>query len=142
MENKKLSEKVEPFLLEVYNELVINKNRKLRIRQLLIKHKLSDSAREALFVGKILSKDSYGSGAVYEWITYLPSNELYSHYLETIKEIHRKYNKKRYSKSEAKNGTSDTLQLENKKVKIPILLPMIATGLLIMFGKSLIKKCL
>ncbi len=124
-------DKIGPFLLEIYNELVIKKNKKLRIRHLLIKHNMSDSSREALFKSKILKKIGYGSGTQYCWIEYLPSNDLNEKFLKTIREVNKSYRKK--YKPEDEKAVPE--------VKQPSLIPaIILSGMVLLLVKKIFKN--
>ena len=134
MDNKKMLQKIEPFLLEIYNETVIKNNKKIKLRHILIKHKMSDSSRVALSECKILKKNNYGSAAEYIWIHGLPDQKLCYDFLEKVKEINKRYILK--YRSPAKKNIS--VVPKKKEVKSYDFLPAaILLGLLILIRKLL-----
>lgn len=134
MDNKRMLQKIEPFLLDIFNETIIKNNKKIKLRQILIKHKMSDSSRVALSECKILEKKNYGTAAEYSWIHGLPDQKLCREFLEKLREVNHRYILK--YRSPAKKNIP--LVIKKDEVKSYNFLPAaLFVGLLILIRKFL-----
>lgn len=135
MDNKILLDKIERFLLEIFHEIIIKKNNRIKLRLILIKHKISDSGREALYQCNILKKEGYGTGSEYEWISGLPDKKMCNDFLTKMREINLDYCKKYRPKS----PVPTTPELSNEKSKVNPLLPISFLIMLLLLIRKLIK---
>lgn len=150
MKNKVLIDKIQPFLFEIYNEIVINQNRRISVRKIIMKHKMSDSARVALYNSNILKGNNKKKGREYNWTGPMPDVNLCNVFLSEMRKINKIQSDKRKNSAVNKQltdheiadrGMNIRLKSEKNEQDCPVLKVILTAGVFFIIKKLLFKKC-